>query len=60
MRLHELLEETRIELRVVSLVEGELVRGPDVKEALYKLDDALLLLDVQVGVVLRTQTLHAR
>ena len=59
MGLHELLEELGVQLRVVAFVEGELVRGPDGEEALDELDDALLLLDVQIGVILRAQALQA-
>ena len=56
MRFYELLEELSVQLHVVTFIERAVVgvRGPDGEEALDELDDALLLLDVQIGAVLRT------
>ena len=36
----------------MALVKGKLLRRPCVEEALYEKDDALLLLQVEVDVVL--------
>lgn len=59
VRFYELLEELGVQLHVVRFVERVVVgvRGPDGEEALDELDDALLLLNIQIGVVLRTQEL---
>ena len=60
MRLHELLEEAGVELRVVALVQGELVRGPDVEKPLDELDDAFLLRNVEERVELWPQALSRK
>lgn len=57
MRVHKLLEEACVELRIVLLVV-QFVRCPRLEQLLDEVDDALLVLDVQVGIELRPQALR--